>query len=234
MKTTLLVLTLNELEGLKEIMPKVSPTWCEQVIVSDGGSSDGSIEWAKEQGYTVHVQTQPGLRHAYNEVLDLIEGDIVITFSPDGNSIPELIPSLIDKMKEGYDMVIVSRYLEGARSEDDDFITAFGNWFLTMTINVLHGGKYTDSMVMYRAWKKNVFTDLDIHKDEGFEPFEKFFKTKLGVEPLISVRAAKRKLKITEIPGDEPSRIGGKRKLQIFRWGSSFMLMYFRELWHWK
>lgn len=234
MKITLLVIALNEIEGLKTIMPRVDPSWCDQIIVSDGGSTDGSIEWSREQEYTVHVQKRPGLRHAYNEVLDLIEGDIVITFSPDGNSIAELIPGLIAKMKEGYDMVIVSRYLDDAKSEDDDLITAFGNWVLTKTINVLHGGNYTDSMVMYRAWKKNVYTDMDLHKEEGFEPFEKFFNTKLGIEPLLSVRAAKRNLKVSEIPGDEPARIGGKRKLQIFKWGSSFMLMYFRELWHWK
>ena len=35
------------------------------------------------------------------EVLSLIEGDVVITFSPDGNSVPELIPALIAKMKGG-------------------------------------------------------------------------------------------------------------------------------------
>jgi len=234
MKVTLLVIEMNELEGMKIIMPQIAPSWCDQIIISDGGSTDGSIEWAKEQGYTVHVQSQPGLRHAYNEVLDIIEGDIVITFSPDGNSVPEVIPLLHEKMKEGYDMVIASRYIEGAKSEDDDIVTAFGNWLLTTTINVLHKGKYTDSIVIFRAWKKNVYADLDIDKEEGFAPFEKFFRTNLGPEPLMSVRALKRKLRVADIPGDEPARIGGERKLQIFKWGASFMLMFIRELWHWK
>jgi hypothetical protein len=67
-------------------------------------------------------------------VLPYIEGDVVITFSPDGNSIAELIPELVNKMKEGYDMVIVSRYLNEAKSEDDDIITAFGNWLFTKTV----------------------------------------------------------------------------------------------------
>ena len=56
------------------------------------------------------------------------------TFSPDGNSIPELIPNLISKMKEDHDMVIVSRYLDDAKSDDDDIITRFGNWLFTKTI----------------------------------------------------------------------------------------------------
>src|SRR5579859_1915374 len=79
---TLLVPTLNEIVGMREIMPQVSREWCDQIIILDGGSTDGTIEYAREQGYTVHVQTQPGLRQAYNEVLPLIKGDILITFSP--------------------------------------------------------------------------------------------------------------------------------------------------------
>src|SRR5208282_1748257 len=126
MKVSLLVMTLNEIEGLKAIMPRIKRDWIDQIIVVDGGSTDGSIEWAREQDYQVYIQQQPGFRHAYVEVWPYVEGDVVITFSPDGNSIPELIPELVAKMREGYDMVIVSRYLGGAKSEDDDLLTGFG------------------------------------------------------------------------------------------------------------
>lgn len=127
MKFTLLVMTLNEIDGMKAIMPRVDRGWFEQILVVDGNSTDGTIEWARENGYEVIVQTKPGFRFAYNEALPHIRGDFVITFSPDGNSIPELLPDLISKMGEGYDMVIASRYLDGAQSQDDDIVTAFGN-----------------------------------------------------------------------------------------------------------
>src|SRR3989344_8994483 len=104
MKTTLLVMTLNEIDGMKAIMPLVKSEWCSQIIVVDGGSTDGTIEWAREQGYDVYVQKQRGFRHAYTEVMPLVSGDVIITFSPDGNSIPGLIPDLIAKMAEGYAM----------------------------------------------------------------------------------------------------------------------------------
>lgn len=148
MKTTLLVMTLNEIDGMKEIMPKVQRDWVDQIIVVDGGSTDGTIEWATDEGYEVYVQKQKGFRHAYTEVWPLVKGDVVITFSPDGNSVPELIPDLIQKMHEGYDMVIASRYLDDAESADDDIVTGFGNWLFTKTVNFLHGGKYTDVMVI--------------------------------------------------------------------------------------
>jgi glycosyltransferase involved in cell wall biosynthesis len=234
MKTTLLVLTLNEIEGMKAIMPRVKKEWCDQIIIVDGGSTDGTIEWAKEQGYFVYVQRQKGFRHAYTEVLPYIEGDVVITFSPDGNSIPDLIPELIDKMKEGYDMVIASRYLGGAKSEDDDIITAFGNWLFTKTVNILHGGHYTDAMVIFRAYKTKLVYDLDLNKEEGYRLAEKLFRTNISWEPLLSVRAAKKKLKVAEIPGDEPPRIGGERKLKILKWGAAYYFQFIREIFCWK
>ncbi len=234
MKTTLIVLTLNEVNGMREIMPQIDPNWYDQLIILDGGSTDGTIEYAKEQGYFVYVQKEKGIRFAYREVLPYIEGDVVITFSPDGNSIAELLPDLIEKMKEDYDMVIVSRYLGDAKSEDDDIVTGFGNWLFTNTVNFLHGGNYTDVMVLYRAYKTQMIYDLDLDKDESFALPEKLFFTRISWEPLLSVRALKRKLKVGEIPGDEPPRIGGERKLQILRWGAAYYFQFIRELWFWR
>lgn len=234
MKTTLIILTLNEIDGMRAIMPQINPDWYDQLIILDGGSTDGTIEYAKEQGYFVYVQKEKGIRFAYREVLPYIEGDVVMTFSPDGNSIPELLPNLIAKMKEGYDMVIVSRYLGSAKSEDDDIVTGFGNWLFTNTVNFLHGGNYTDVMVLYRAYKTQMIYDLDLDKDESFALPEKMFFTRISWEPLMSVRALKRKLKVGEIPGDEPPRIGGERKLQVLRWGAAYYFQFFRELWFWR
>ena len=125
MQVSLLVMTLNEIDGMQHIMPRINKNWVDQIIVIDGGSTDGTIEWAREKGYEVYIQKQKGFRHAYVEALPLIKGDIILTFSPDGNSIPELIPKIINKMKEGFDMVIASRYFGEAKSEDDDIITGF-------------------------------------------------------------------------------------------------------------
>lgn len=234
MKTTLLVCTLNEIDGMRVIMPQIDRQWCDQIIILDGGSTDGTIQYARDNGYFVYIQKKKGFRHAYTEVLPYIDGDVVITFSPDGNSVPELIPRLIDKMREGYDMVIASRYLGEAKSEDDDILTGFGNWLFTKTVNLLFGASYTDVMVILRAYRKVLIHDLDLDKDESYAFPEKFFHTRISWEPLLSVRAAKRKLKITEIPGTEPPRIGGERKLQIWRWGAAYYFQFIREIFTWR
>ncbi len=226
-------MTLNEIEGMKAVMPKIDRSWVDQILVIDGGSTDGTIEWANQQGYEVYVQKQKGFRHAYMEAWPLVRGDAVITFSPDGNSVPELLPLLITKMNEGYDMVIASRYLGSAKSEDDDIVTSFGNWLFTRTVNLLHGGNYTDVMVIYRIYRKDLYHKLGLDREDAYDLPEKLFRTKISWEPLLSVRAAKARLKIAEIAGDEPPRIGGERKLQVLKWGAAYYFQFIRELWFW-
>jgi len=162
---TLLVPTLNEIVGMKEIMPLVRREWVDQILILDGCSTDGTIEWARSNGYEVHVQNEPGIRQGYMEALPKIDSDVILTFSPDGNSIPALIPALIAKIDEGYDMVIASRYKPPAHSADDDWITAFGNWLFTRTINLLHRGQYTDAMVIFRAYRKRLISELELDQD---------------------------------------------------------------------
>lgn len=232
MTVTLLVMTLNEIDGMKEIMPQIDPSWVDQIIVVDGGSTDGTIEWSREQGYEVYVQKQRGFRHAYTEVWPRVTSDAVITFSPDGNSVPQLIPDLIRKYEEGYDMVIASRYLPGAGSDDDDPVTAFGNWLFTRTINMLHRGKYTDAMVIYRIYPTRIPSDLGLLGEAPYRMPERLFRTKISWEPLLSVRAARRRLQIAEIPGPEPERIGGERKLKVVRWGGAYYFQFLREIFH--
>jgi len=215
-------------------MPRINRSWCDQIVVVDGGSKDGTIEWCRANGFEVYVQKRRGIRFAYLEVLPLIQGDTIITISPDGNCPVDAIPAILAKLREGNDLVIGSRYLGDAKSDDDDVVTAFGNWLFTATVNFLHRGHYTDAMVIYRAFRKSLIYDLDLHKEESYALPEKLFRTTISWEPLMSVRAAKSKKKIAEVAVGEPPRIGGARKLQIFRWGAAYYFQFWRELWFWR
>jgi glycosyltransferase involved in cell wall biosynthesis len=234
MKVTLLIPALNEIIGMKAIMPLVRRAWVDQILILDGGSTDGTAQWARANGYEVYVQREPGIRQGYMEALPQIRGDVVLTFSPDGNSLPHLIPAIIDKMAQGYDMVIASRYLAPAKSADDDILTAFGNWFFTKTVNFLHGGKYTDAMVIFRAFRKELIHELELDQDRWYRTPERLFGCRISWEPMLSARAARRGLKIAEIAGDEPPRIGGERKLRIWRWGASYYYQFYRDAALWR
>ena len=205
MRVTLFIPTYNEIEGVKAIMPQVKREWVDEIIFVDK-STDGTKEWLLQNGYTVIDQKRIGTLGAWWDGFDAATGDVIIPFSPDGNSIPEAIPQLIAKMKEGdYDMVIASRYRGPAKSENDNWLTAFGNKFFTKLINFLYGGHYTDSLGMYRAWKKDLLTRLHFTDKTGME----FNSRGAGMfEPILSIRAAKHKIKVSEIAAEEPDDIG--------------------------
>jgi glycosyltransferase involved in cell wall biosynthesis len=229
MKVSVLALTLNEIDGVQAILPRIPRDLVDQLLVVDGGSTDGTIEWVRRNGYALHVQRRPGIRHAYLEALPLVEGDIIISLSPDGNCHPGVLPALISKMREGYDLVIGSRYLDGATSEDDDFITAFGNWLFTRTVNFLYGVHYSDVMVIYRAFTRELIYELGLDRESSYTLPEWLFGTIISWEPLMSIRAAKQGKRIGEVAAGEPPRIGGQRKLQILRWGAAYYFQIWKE-----
>lgn len=218
MKTTLLITSRNEINGMKAILPKIRRDWVDEILVVDGNSTDGSLEYAESLGFKTLKQKSKGLVGAYWEALEVTSGDIIIPFSPDGNSLPERIPDLVEKMKDGYAMVICSRYCGGAKSEDDDIVTAFGNWMFTRIINLLFGGHYTDTLVMFRAWRRDV---VEAFRNKNID--------NAGFEPMLAIECAKKKLKVTDIPGDEPKRIGGTRKMNPLINGSAIVWLISRE-----
>jgi glycosyltransferase involved in cell wall biosynthesis len=198
-KVTLFIPVLNEIEGLRLIMPRVARDWVDEIIFVDGHSTDGTRGYLEQNGYLFLTQEKRGVFAAWWQAFEAASGDVIICFSPDNNSLPEAIPKLVEKMKEGYDMVIASRYKGAARSYDDTMLTAVGNYMYTRIINRLFGGHYTDALGMYRAFRKDLLQELKLneHQDDIFEV-------------LLSIRAAKHKLKVAEIEADEQERIGGR------------------------
>ena len=61
MSIVLFVFTLNEIDGFKKIMPHVKREWVDDIIVVDGGSTDGTIKEAEHQGFKIIHQKNKGM-----------------------------------------------------------------------------------------------------------------------------------------------------------------------------
>lgn len=217
MRVTLIAPTWNEIEAVKVVIPRIKREWVDEIIIADGGSTDGTVEFCREQGCTVYTQKQRGYGAAMCEAITIAKGDVIIEFQPDGNSLPEKIPELIAKISEGYDLVVGSRYIGNAVSYDDDPITKIGNRIFTWLVNLVFRSKYTDTLIGYRIFRKDSFQQLGIDS------------MGLGWAIQLPIRFAKLGFKYAEIPADEPKRIGGQRKMRPFKHGLEFLMILLKE-----
>ncbi len=216
----LLIPVLNEIDGLKQILPKIDQSLFDQILFIDGGSKDGTIQFLIENKCEFISQKKPGLSEAILEGIDALRVDCVIEFSPDGNCMPQYLESVVKELKSGADLVVVSRYLPPAKSLDDSFITGIGNFIFTILVNQFGNQKITDSLNIYRGFKiKKFICDDMLSLLEG--PV---------FEPLISIWALKNNYKIVEIAGDEPKRIGGEKKMRIIYNGFCILRMIKRAI----
>ena len=222
MSVIVFVLTLDEIEGVSQIMPKVKKEWADRIIFVDGGSTDGTIEKAKELGFEVINQHNKGEGNACRVGTDATESDFVMFFSPDGNDRPEDIQKLIQKTNEGNDVVHISRFGKNSISDDAGWLDRFGNNMFTFLVNTFFGGKYTDALNGFRIFKREMWNNLKT--DAQY----------LNIEQQVCIRCAKSKIPIYEIDGREPDRIGGERKMRPLTVGAQLSYQIIKEFIFWK
>lgn len=235
LKLILVMPTLNERIGLESVYHKLPITLFDRVVVVDAWSNDGTVEWCHERNIEVFPQKVPGLRQGLGDFISTLEeNSMILTFSPDGNCDPETLERFVEVIRSHPEarLVLGSRYAGGTSSDDDDFLTALGNRFFTGACNLVFRSKFTDVFSIYRAFDSRLIYELGLDEDESYAWLERLLSTKVPWEPLMSYRAAKYKVNWIDVPVGEPERIGGERKLQVFRWGASFLLQLIREVWY--
>tara|TARA_Y100000782_G_C10142322_1_gene247827 strand:- start:607 stop:1278 length:672 start_codon:yes stop_codon:yes gene_type:complete len=221
MSTAIIIPTIDEIDGVIEILPQINRQWAETMVFVDGGSTDGTVEKAQEMGFDVIHQHNKGEGNAMRIGTDSTESDFVLFFSPDGNDLPEDIPKLIQKTKEGHDVVHISRFGKNSVSDDAGWLDRFGNNLFTFLVNTFFGGNYTDALNGYRIIKRKIWDDLKT--DAQF----------LNIEQQTCIRCAKRKIPISEIEGREPRRIGGTRKMRPLTVGGQLSYQIIKEFIFW-
>jgi glycosyltransferase involved in cell wall biosynthesis len=202
MKISLIILTKNEIQGTKAMVPKIPRESIDEIITIDGKSSDGTTQFLESQGIRVITQEKMGRGEAFRIAMEEASGDALIFFSPDGNEDPADIAKFRKFLDEGNDIVIASRMMKGARNEQDDEFFKLSKWvnqIFTLIANILwnRSGKYvTDTINGFRAVTKETWAKI---KPDG---------SGYTIEYQSSIRAFKNRLKIAEFPTYEGNRIG--------------------------
>ncbi len=220
-KRSLILLTLNEIEGLRALADRLPFHAVDECVAVDGGSTDGTVEFLTARGIRVVGQSRRGRGQAFQIGVRESQGEHLVFFSPDGNEDPDDIPKLLARLDEGWEMAIGSRFLPGSRNEEDGArfpVRAWANRAFTWLANRLwnRGPYITDTINGYRAVTKRAFQRMAIDAD-GFV-----------VEYQMSIRAMKLGLRVMELPTQEGNRIGGMSTAKSLPTGMRFL----RFLWH--
>jgi glycosyltransferase involved in cell wall biosynthesis len=207
---------LNEAANLPHILPLLEGS---EVIVVDGGSTDGTLEVARSlaPGAQLLRQDRRGKGNALACGIGAAGGEIVVTLDADGSARVEEIPRFVAALEAGADFAKGSRYLPGGGSSDFTWLRSAGNRFLGLLVAILFGTRFTDLCYGYNAfWTRHAET-LSIDCD-GFE-----------VETLLHLRARRAGLTVVEVPSYEDARISGTSNLRPFRDGLRILATILRE-----
>lgn len=220
MKISVVIPSLNEGGCIGDVIKRIPKDIVDEVLVVDGHSSDNTVDVARNIGVKVLTQPGTGLGDAYRFGAKNISGDIMIILDADGSHVPEDIPKLVKKIKEGYDLVIASRLSGGNRSEEMPIYSFryVANRAVSLSCKLLFGIKISDPWMGFRAIKRDVMLGLKT--------------TSLGQEIDIEmlIRTSKTGHKIGEIKTYEPKRQYGKSKFNTFFEGSRLSILFVREL----
>ena len=111
MRISLILPAKNEAEGLKRTLPGVRELLPDaEIIVVDDGSTDQTAQVALEFGAMVLRSPYPmGNGAAIKRGARAATGDILVFMDADGQHNANLIPKLLDRLAQGYDMVVGAR-----------------------------------------------------------------------------------------------------------------------------
>ena len=210
--------TLNEAANLPHVLAAI-PEMVDEVVLVDGHSKDGTIDVARTIRPDVRVVLQDG-RGKGNALacgFAAASGDIIVMIDADASNDPREIPQFVAALLAGNDFAKGSRFAPGGASTDITPIRALGNRMLGLAVNLLFGTRYTDLCYGYNAFWRHCLPHMHVTCD-GFE-----------VETLMTVRLARARLSVAEVPSVEECRMHGVSKLNAVRDGLRILRMILRE-----
>jgi glycosyltransferase involved in cell wall biosynthesis len=193
----------NEEKSIAKVVKAIPKALVQDVIVVNNNSSDATATVAANAGATVLHEPTPGYGNACLKGIAYAAAkpqestpEIIVFLDGDFSDYPEELPNLIQPILDNKaDMVIGSRALGKRESGAMMPQQIFGNWLATTLLKLLYGAKFTD-LGPFRAIKLQTLLDLQM-QDKNY-----------GWTVEMQAKAAKNKIRYTEVPVNYRCRIG--------------------------
>ena len=200
-KCRIIIPALNEEDAIAKVIGDIPTDIVEEIIVVDNGSSDNTVQVAAAAGATVLKEPLRGYGAACLKGINYViksapDTEIIVFLDADYSDHPEELANVIEPIiKDDVDMVIGSRALGEREKGSLAPVQAFGNWLSTKLLGLIYNANFTD-LGPFRAIKFDKLLALDM-QDKNY-----------GWTVEMQVKAAKKKLRFTEVPVKYRRRIG--------------------------
>ncbi|RLF19921.1 MAG: glycosyl transferase [Thermoprotei archaeon] len=200
-EVTIVIPTLNEAEAIGKVLNEIINVGIpkDNILVVDGGSTDGTVDIVNSMGVKVILQEGKGKADAIRTAVRYIKTPFTLLMDGDYTYPARYIPELYNKIKQGYDLVIGARLLDRS---SQGILFKFGNKVLTKFFNVLFGTGLRDVLSGMYIIRTSILKEL-------------FFETRsFGIETEIVAHVVNTTNRIAEVPIEYRRRLG-KKKLKV-------------------
>jgi len=214
MRISFLIPAYNERATILEVLERIEGLGLDrQLIVVDDGSTDGTSELLREwrQGRESVVllrQENAGKGAAIRAAIPHIDGEIAVIQDADMEYDPAEVPELVGPIERGVADVVFGSRLSGGRPQRAYlFWHLVGNRFLSLLTGLLYNTTLSDMETGYKAFRSDVLRGLDLRQDD------------FSIEPEITAKVCKQKLRVYELPISYYGRTYGEGKKITWRDG---------------
>lgn len=216
MKSELLIIipAYNEEENIEAVVTFIQQNYNQyDYIVVNDGSKDRTADICRQNGYELlnlpinlglAGAFQAGLKYAY------LKGySYAIQFDADGQHRPEFIEPMLERIKQGYDIVIGSRFVNMKKGNS---LRMVGSKMITVAIKMTTGIRVSDPTSGMRMFSRNMIKEFAQNLNYGPEPDTVSYLLKNGA-------------KISEVPVRMEERQAGESYLNLANSGKYMMKM---------
>lgn len=194
----------NEEENIENVVTFICEKYSQYdyVVVNDG-SRDHTADICRKNEYELlNLPVNLGLAGAFQAGLKYayIKGyKYAIQFDADGQHRPEFIEPMLERIKEGYDIVVGSRFVHEKKGKS---LRMLGSKMITMAIKITTGSRLSDPTSGMRMFSRDMIREFAQNLNYGPEPDTVSYLMKNGA-------------KVSEIPVHMDERQAGESYLNL-------------------
>jgi dolichol-phosphate mannosyltransferase len=157
-----------------------------------------------------------GIINAFKTGFDVSRTHYIVAIMADLSDTPSTINVLYDKMQEGYDLVVASRYCEGGSKIGGPKIKYWLSRIANLSLHKLTGIPTHDMTNAFIIHKREILNKINIRSTGGFE-----------ITMEIIAKSFVLGANITEVPTINRDRASGDSKFRLMHWILKYLYWYF-------